>query len=273
MKRTLLLAAVCLASALPVLAQATTAPALTYDVVSIKPNKSGPGMVRMMNNPDSFSAINLPVAMLLVFAYDLKDASQMVGLPGWANSDHFDIEARMDADTVAALKKLSPDEVNAQRRLMLQALLADRFKLKIHRETKELQLYTLVVAKGGPKLKEADPNDTYANGPKGPDGVSHAGMMFMLNGELKAQGIPISNLTRFISQQTHRQVLDGTGLKGKYDIDLRFTRDEAPADATDANPAPSLFTALQEQLGLKLDSSKGPAEVIVIDRIEQPTGN
>ena len=163
---------------------------------------------------------------------------------------------------------------NAQRRLMMQAMLADRFKLKVHHETKELPMYSLVIAKGGFKLKEADPNDTYPNGVKGPDGVGHSGMMMFLNGVLKAQGVPISNLANSLSLQVHRLVVDKTGLTGKYDFSLAWTADGVtPDNGLGAETWPSLFTALQEQLGLKLEPTKGMVDTIVVDHVEMPSEN
>jgi uncharacterized protein (TIGR03435 family) len=170
---------------------------------------------------------------------------------------------------------------------MLQALLADRFKLSIHRETKELPVYALVAAKNGPKLQEAKADATYPNGIKGPDGVARGGMMRIGGGEVTGQGLPIANLTRMLSQQLGRTVIDKTGLTGKYDFTLQWTPDEsqgpmfkgadgAPPGGNPAPPessGPSLFTAIQEQLGLKLESQKGPVEIIVIDHVEKPSQN
>ena len=159
---------------------------------------------------------------------------------------------------------------------MMQAMLADRFKLKAHRETKDLPMYALVVAKGGFKLKDADPNNTYPNGIKGPDGVSHAGMMMMRRDMLTAQAVPISSLAGNLAGQLHRIVLDRTGLTGKYDITLRWSPDEMSNEQQDAATtisAPSIFTALDEQLGLKLESTRGPVDAIVVDHIEMPSEN
>jgi uncharacterized protein (TIGR03435 family) len=133
-----------------------------------------------------------------------------------------------------------------------------------------------VIAKGGFLLKEADPNNTYPNGPKGPDGQSHGGMMMMRDGELTAQAVQISGLINILSSQLHRQVIDKTGLTGKYDITLKYATDnphEDSASAATAESAPSLITAVQEQLGLKLESVKGPVDTIVVDHIEQPSEN
>ena len=253
-----------------------------FDVVSVKPNKSDSGMVRIMAKPDGYAASNVSLRMLIQAAYGIRE-DLVSGAPGWADSARFDIDAKVAGSDVDALKKLSPE----QRRLVLQPLLADRFKLKIHTETKQLPVYELVVAKGGSKLKEANPGDTYANGIKGPDGVGRGGMMRFGPGQLTAQAVPMTSLANMLSQQLHRTVLDKTVLTGKYDIELNWTPDQgsepmfkgaegSPQRADAAAPdssGPSIFTALQEQLGLRLQSAKGPVETIVIDHVEMPSEN
>ena len=259
-----------------------------YEVASIKPDKSGTNMIRLMYSPGGLNATNSTVRMLINTAYGVED-NQLSGGPSWLNSEHYDIEAKMDSATADALHKLSEDEGRLARQQMLQALLADRFKLAIHRETKELPVYSLVVDKNGLKIQEAKPGDTYPNGIKGPDGKGGAGMMMMNGrGSLTGQGVQIANLVRVLSRQLGRSVVDKTGLTGKYDFALKWTPDEsqgamlrAPAGgqpgAGGAPPpdssGPSIFTALQEQLGLKLESQKGPVEILVIDHVERPSEN
>jgi len=199
---------------------AADAKPLAYDVVSVKQNKSGPGMMRIMNQPDRYSMTNVGLKQMIQNAYGLKMPDLISGLPGWADSAAFDIEAKTDAETVAALKAMPKDQAGEQQRQMMQAMLADRFKLKVHRETKEVPVYSLVIAKGGFKLKDADPNNTYPDGIKGPDGNSRPGMMSMGHGKLTAQAIGMSNLANNLTIQVHRLVVDNTGLKGKYDFTL-----------------------------------------------------
>lgn len=241
-------------------------------------------MSRIMITPDGISINGLTVHMLLREALGISD-NQILGEPGWLSSDRFNIEAKVAADDVQKLDALKP----TQRWAMLLPVFEERFGLKFHNETKELTQYVLVVAKGGPKMKEATPGDTYANGLKGPNGsAGGGGMMRVGPGEITAQAIPLANLVRFLTFQFHSPVLDKTGLTGKYDIDLTWTPDETegmmmrpPDGATPAagNPppptttGPSIFTALEEQLGLKLEAHKEPGEVIVIDHIEQPSAN
>jgi uncharacterized protein (TIGR03435 family) len=273
----LLLLAGLMTVALPLCAQGT-APIpnpVAYDVVAIKPNPAANGMMRIGDRADGFSASNIPLSMLIHYAYNLKTDAQLSGLPGWADAARFDVESKMDDENAAALKQLPREQAAEQRRQMMQKLLADRFQLRVHRITKDLPLYALVVAKGGLKLIDANPNDTYPNGIKASDGTSRAGMTQMRDGQLRAQGIPMSRLVDILSVNLDRIVVDKTGLTGKYDMTLQWSPDDVmnhPHD-TSAPPAPSLFTALQEQLGLKLESTKGPVDTIVVDHVAMPSEN
>jgi uncharacterized protein (TIGR03435 family) len=238
-------------------------------------------MVRIMAKPDGYSASNVSLKMLVQSAYGIRE-DLVSGAPGWADSARFDIDAKVAGSDVDALKKLSPE----QRRLILQPLLAERFKLQSHVETKQLPVYELVLAKGGSKLKEAAPGDDYAKGIKGPDGVARGGMMRVGRGQLTAQAVPMTSLANMLSQQLRRTVIDKTGLTGKYDLELNWAPDQGSdpmfkgpdgsqqrADAAPDSSGPSIFTALQEQLGLRLQSAKGPVETLVIDHVEMPSEN
>lgn len=240
-----------------------------------------------MFTPDGLEATNVTLGMLIPAAYGIE-RHQMAGGPGWLESDHYDVNAKMDSATADALRKLSKEEAILARQHMLQALLADRVKLAIHRETKELPIYALVIAKNGPKLKEAKPGDTYPNGIKRPDGIARAGLMRMRGGDFVAQGLAMSTVVRLLSQRLGRPVVDKTSLPGLYDFTLKWTPDEsegamfkgteggqpgAGATAPPESSGPSLFTAIQEQLGLKLESQKGPVEILVIDHVEKPSEN
>lgn len=252
-----------------------------FDVISVKPNKSDNGMMRIMFKPDGYSATNVSPKMLIQVAYGIRQ-DLISGAPGWADSARYDFDAKVAGPDVDVLKKMSPE----QRRSMLQPALAERFKLKVHNETKQLPVFELVVAKGGSKLKEATPGDTYANGIKGPDGVSHAGSMRMGLHQLEGQGVLVATLVNLLSQQLHQTVIDKTGLTGKYDLELNWAPDQGldpmfkgpdgSQQRTDPAPdasGPSIFTAIQEQLGLKLQSTKGPVETLVIDHVEMPSEN
>jgi uncharacterized protein (TIGR03435 family) len=163
---------------------------------------------------------------------------------------------------------------------MLQALLTDRFKLTLHRETKELPVYELIIANSGSKLQEAKPGETYPNGIKDLSGRATAGLIKMGPGAITGQGVPIASLARQLTQQLGRIVVDKTGLTGTYDFTIKWppVASQAATGGQQGNPSPegsesSIFTAIQDQLGLKLESQTAPVEVLVIDHAEQPTQN
>jgi uncharacterized protein (TIGR03435 family) len=164
---------------------------------------------------------------------------------------------------------------------MLQPVLAERFQLKVHRETRDLPVYELLLGKGGPKFNEAKPGDTYPNGIKGPDGHSGPGLVWIQDGQLTCQAVAMVELTRILSQRLGHNVLDKTGLTGKYDFTMQWPREEGPGSMFDGSEGgnapessgPSIFTVIQEQLGLKLESHKAPVEVLVIDHVEAPSAN
>ncbi len=263
-------------------------PLPSFEVASIKLNRSV-GVVSFINLPPGrFIASGVTTKFLIAFAYNVRDF-QLVGEPSWTTSEKYDIEAKVPDSPVEQLQKLPSDQHREKIGLMIQSLLADRFKLGLRHETKQLPVYALVVAQNGPKFQEAKPGDTYPNGIKGFDGRAQgAGSFRAVNGHLTLQGYPISFLSLLLSERLGRTVLDQTGLKGKYDIALKWTPDQPPAAmgqvAVGANPGadssappessgPSIFTAIKEQLGLKLESTKGPVDVIVIDHIERPSEN
>jgi bla regulator protein blaR1 len=264
-------------------AQGAAAQLPVFEVSTVKPNKSGDGGTRIMFTPDGVSYTGIPVQMLLRDAFGVED-DRILGAPGWVTTDRFDIEAKVDASDAPKLKDLKFE----QRRQMLVPLLVDRFNLKFHDEIKELPTYALVIAKSGTKLHEAKPGDTYPNGMKGPDGQAHAGAMMMGRGKITGQGVSIAMLLgALLRQGIDRTVVDRTGLTGNYDFTLEWTPDNAPPAMTggseggrpvnsapsQSDAGPSIYTALEEQLGLKLESQKGPVDVIVIDHVEQPSPN
>jgi uncharacterized protein (TIGR03435 family) len=269
--------------------QAASAPAVpptfVFDVASIKPNKSGTEMVMMRGTQNGLSATNVSVLALISRAYGIQEF-RISGAPSWVSSDRYDIEAKVDDATAAELQKLDTAQRNMATQQMIQALLADRCKLTVHHETKDLPEFALVIAKNGPKLQEAKPDDTYPGGFKGPNGASGAGMMRMsLGGQVTGQGVSLIGLVAMLSAQLGVTILDKTGLTGKYDFTLKYTPEMSQSPiaggagaGTGAPPPPdasepSLFTALEEQLGLKLESQKGPVDIIVIDHVEPPSEN
>jgi len=265
-----------------------------YEVVSIKPHKSGDELFKMMFEKDGFSAIMVTLRMLIGTAYGVE-GSKIIGAPNWLDSEKYDVEARMENSVANRLGEMSEDQLNVERRRMLQALLADRFKLTLYRQTTQLGVYVLVVAKNGPKLQEAKPGDTYPNGLKDPEGGSPASM-FRLGrfhggrGELIGQGLPMVKLVRLLSENIlNRSVIDNTGLTGNYDFTLEWkigdesqgpmfkeTGDHPQVTSSIPLPefsGPSFFNAIQEQLGLKLESQNSPGVVLVIDHVEKPSDN
>jgi bla regulator protein BlaR1 len=200
--------------------------------------------------------------MLIEIAYGLPIGSELrvVGGPEWIDSDvdRYEVTGKIDDAMFAAMQKMPAKEQTRQIQLMEQALLADRFKLKVHFETRELPVYALVVAKGGSKLATAKPDEVARLTGTG-DGQ---------NNVLAGQGLTMALLVRSpLLRPGGRMVVDQTGLTGTYDFTLKSSTGDADGSG------PSLFTAMEEQLGLKLVSTKAPVEVIVVDHVERPDAN
>jgi uncharacterized protein (TIGR03435 family) len=259
-----------LAFALPVFgqnAQPTPAPVkpqtFAYDAIAIKPHKASlDNHMSAHSGPDGFSASGITIPVLLQNTFGLKTRDQMIGLPSWASSDSFDIQAKMDEATADALQKLPKEERRNAQQQMMQTLFADRFGLKVHHESRALPVYNLVVAKGGPKMKVSPTNEGSRSG--------------MSNINFTAQGLTMEGIVFGLSNIVGRQVIDKTGLTGNYDFKLTWTPDEmsaTPDSSASGDSGPSIFAAIEDQLGLKLVSAKGPVEVIVVDHIEKPSAN
>jgi uncharacterized protein (TIGR03435 family) len=236
----------------------------SYEVVSIKPHKQTEAgySMWMQTTPDGFSYRGTTLKNLVLGAYSLIMDDQLVGLPSWADTEQYDMDGKMDEDHAAAFKKLPQKQRGDVEDSMMQALLADRFQLKVHKETRELPIYNLVVAKNGLKIQPS---------PEGKDFGYSMGM-----GKLSGNSIPLDTLAYSLSGQVGRIILNKTGLDGKYTIDLKWQPDSMSAGTNSSNgsePLPDLLTALQEQLGLKLEPAKGPVDVIVVDHIERPSEN
>jgi uncharacterized protein (TIGR03435 family) len=239
-----------------------------FDVATVKKSTYQNGS-RIMNTLDGFSCDNIPLKSLITGAYPIN-GDLIFGGPAWADTMGFDVNAKILGVDKETLKKMPWKE----RQAMMRALLADRFKLKVHIETKVLPIYELVVMNGGMKLKALPPVDKDAEEAKTPDQKRRVGATQTGFGTYKGQGVTIGSLAVNLQFIVHRTVTDKTGLTGIYDIDLKWTpedEDEAKDSGTDAGP--SIFTALQEQLGLKLQPSKGPVDTLVIDHAELPTEN
>ena len=252
---------------------AAAAPNYQYDVASIKPSTtSGGGSLRPGFTPDGYSARITTIRRLMIAAYGVE-TFMIFGGPSWLGTERYDVEARMDPSVSDALLKLNPADRKLAQQKMLQALLADRFKLTVHWETKQMDEYTLVIAKNGPKISVAKPGDTYANGLKGPDGqpIGAGQVRVGRNGEIIYQGVPISTLVRLLAGIAEGPVIDKTSLTGTYDFTFQWP---PPNQTTPLDPSGAdFFDTIQDQLGLKLQQGKGPVEVIVIDHVERPSGN
>jgi uncharacterized protein (TIGR03435 family) len=272
-----------------------------FEVASIKPNSSGDGRVMMQMQPGRFIATNITLRLLIRNAYQLQDF-QITGGPGWMASERYDINAKMPDGFTPPPGPPAPGAGPGPMQLMMRTLLADRFKLAVHNENKDSPVYALVLARSdgklGPQLKksETDCAAQFAAGrgrgrgamppPPGPPqpGESIPCGMRIGFGNLVMGGSPLTQFANSLGMFAGRVVLDRTGLAGNYDISLTWTPDQMPQrppGAPDGPPpqvngvaidpnGPSLFTAVQEQLGLKLDSQRGPVEMLVIDRAEKP---
>jgi uncharacterized protein (TIGR03435 family) len=237
----------CPAVALIFAALATAADSPTFEVASIRPaSRNAAAATDIKRDPaGGILLANVNLRTLVMMAYNLQPF-QLSGGPSWLRPKRFDVAAKAPAN---ARKD--------QTWVMLQALLADRFKLVVHKETKELPIFELVVAKGGPKIQPAHREPSVAD-----DFIqTHSGRM-------KALMVPMSDFALVLSSTLGRRVVDKTNLEGKFDFQLEF----APEKETDSD-RPSIFTALQDQLGLKLEASRGPVEILVIDSAELPSEN
>ena len=244
----------------------------SFDVVSIKENRSDAHMMRIMMTRNGLETTGLPVKDLLSQAYGIRQ-DLIFGLPEWAGTVRFDVNAKVADEDVATLKKLTP----RQRGGMLLPVLAERFQLQAHKEVRNLPTYDLVADKGGPRLKTSTalppPPPGEHNGP--PD-MRRQGMFTIGPDRFSATGVQVRMLVNQLAYILNRTVVDKTGLAGRYDIELKWTPEETAAAGSDngaEDQAGSIFTALHEQLGLKLVSSKGPVDTLVVDRIEKLTEN
>jgi uncharacterized protein (TIGR03435 family) len=261
-------------SALRAQAPAADTKPSAFEVASVKPNKSGDQHITVHVQPGGrFTATNTTLRLLIRNAYRVQDF-QISGGPNWVNSEHFDIQAKAEGNP-------SPDEFS----VMMRALLADRFKLVVRNETRELPVYALVLARSdeklGPQLQRTDcasSGNVPRPGPPNPSEPQACGTIRTFVGHLTFRGVPMSQILQGLSDATGRTVVNRTELTGSFDLDLHWTPDQIPQkptgtpepSPTDAS-GPSIFTAVQEQLGLKLESTKGPVDVLVIDHAEQPS--
>jgi uncharacterized protein (TIGR03435 family) len=267
-------------SGIPLLSVAQTSQKPKFEVASIKPSVD--------NIPPSFQAqpggrfiVFGPLKLMLALAYSMRDY-QISGGPSWVATDRWDLQAKAPEGSIpAGLASPGPATPNHPLLLMLQSLLEDRFQLKMRHETKEEPVYELTVAKNGPKmtLSSDQSSPEILAGPTSADPIPR-GRMTIRGTTLGGNAIPIAALISVLADITKRPIINKTGLTGLYDFKLEWSPEPGLAANQNGTPAtppndsrPSLFTALQEQLGLKLESARGPVEVLVIDSVEKPSEN
>jgi uncharacterized protein (TIGR03435 family) len=260
-------------------ANAEYVPTFTFDVASIrenKPSNSYTMTIAAQLHSSNFRVTSFSAMDLITMAYRIQ-RFQISDAPDWAYSTRFDIQAKSDSSVEEALAKLSDHQAQLEKRHMLQTLLSDRFQLKTHRGTKELPAFELTVMKNGSKLQETkvDPTSseesTDAAHPKMPSlyqrGDGDRGYEFV------AHGASMESIVEMLEEQFQTTVLDKTGLTGNYDFTLQYN-DAVTNHSTDDDTAwPPLIKAIQERLGLKLQSTKAPVSILVIDHIEKPSEN
>lgn len=246
-----------------------------FDVASIKPYSKSDMMIGVRTTDDGVTISSMPMHMIIREAFGVTN-DRLLGEPGWVGTSRYDVEAKVAPEDAPKLKQLSQE----QRWAMLVPVLEDRCALKFHHETRNLTVYTLVVAKGGPKLQPSDPAGvaTKQTGLRNKMSIGDKGFT------MDIRHASMTSIARMLSRQIGSTVVDKTGLTGTYDFTLEFAPENRasmpmmrPHDGSDS-PAPeaqgpSIFTALQEQLGLKLEAKKEPVDVVVIDHIEQPSAN
>lgn len=239
-----------------------------FEVASVK-RSAEQSLMAVRPMPGGRLVANAPVKLLIMNAYGIQ-RSEVVGGPDWINTDLYEINAKAE------------DNANrGQLMAMLQSLLEDRFQMRSHRETRESPVYALVVDKNGPKLAAPKEGECPAADTSAPPGRAGAtappcGQMRISPSpsgvRMEGSRVPISELVRVLAVALNQPVLDKTALPGIFDIRLQFI-DEVPGAPPSDSAGPSVFAALQEQLGLKLESAKGPVEFLVIDHVERPTAN
>jgi uncharacterized protein (TIGR03435 family) len=262
-----------------VLSAQTPEPPLPPYVASVKVNNSGPGPSFTRRLPGgTLLASNVTLLDMIAMANGLQPF-QVEGGPDWIRDTRFDITIKTEVNVAPAA--IGPSQIGLQ---LGRAVLAERFALRAHRETRDRPVFALVRARTdgalGPRLRQSKTDcaalarDAGASGapwpPRSGDGRILCGLQTG-GTTLTAGGYPMSEFQSFLTRQTQRVVIDRTGLSGGWDFELTFAPPDLAADAAAERNIPSLFTALQEQLGLKLDATRGPAEVLVVDRIERPT--
>ena len=238
-----------------------------FDVVSIKPHKADLDGVNMQFTADRSLLNNVSLFTLISNYYKMK-SDVIVGGPSWIQTARFDVEAKIADGDIETVKKLPPEQRNA----MMRKVLSERFALKVHTENRTASVYVLEVAKGGAKLKTSNGVTSDADG-------NHVYTPVFRGGEISGSDLPMSAVAIMLTSVLNQEVVDKTGLSGRYDISLKWNPEDAFSGSSgdsqepSSGEGPSLFTALREQLGLKLEPAKAPDTFLVIDHAEMPTGN
>jgi uncharacterized protein (TIGR03435 family) len=272
-----LLVAVCSSSlraqSTPIIEEPNYTPTLTFDVATIRPSAPTEGALRVsVNSPphtSRFEVTNLPIKALVQIAYGFD--MPVTGAPDWTENTFYNVQARSDEAADAKLAKLTANEVRLEKRNAIRVLLAERFGLKTHVETRESSIYNLVVAKGGVKMTVTPAPPPPADGQAPPPPTAD----FNAHGTAQGLEFDVSNavmraLCGVLSSQVHAPVIDKTGLTASYNFKLQMAGDWS---LNNAESWPSIFTAVQEQLGLKLDPVHESVPNLVIDRLTKPTEN
>jgi bla regulator protein blaR1 len=274
-----------------------TGPLPSFEVATVKPS-NGDNAIPSVSTATESRTMNVTARNLIEYAYGIPWTpgrnERVLGGPRWIDNNRYDVDARIDQSLVARFEKLSHEERKEQISLMMQSLLADRFKLKVHVQSAELPIYALMFATGGPKLTVTKdvPTTTGEDQPPSKVGVPmraedvRKGILVLYRGqaaEMTAKATTLDALVQWLAGYSEiggRTVVNRTGLPRPYDFTLRWTRErliaQGPLDGSapsNVPEAPGLFTALQEQLGLRLMSTKGRVEVLVIDHIDLPSQN
>jgi uncharacterized protein (TIGR03435 family) len=253
----------------------------SFDVATIKPNGDPRAGLNFALSVTNFRATNATLHDLVKLAYNVRSEDQVVGLSGWMTTRHFDIRAKASDADIAAFQNLSFEKKLDEVRWMLQTLLADRFALKVSFTQKDLPVYALVVAKGGPKMKEVEMSPFPPPGTPAPPGAHLPRIGPTGPNQYTASAWSMDQMADWLSffdEIGNRVVVNETGLKGYYDFVLNGVSQHFPASANfngaaAPEPAASIFAALPEQLGLRMEPKKAPVEVLAIDHVEEPTAN
>lgn len=256
--------------------QETNTMRLSFEVATIKPSSSTAYVPGGPVGKDGYFAWNATTLKMLVWTAYFVHEWQMEwkiegGTPGWVDSQLWDVEARARQEDVDAMPKSDPIAQSHIRMSMLQSLLEDRFKLRVERQTRQAPVYNLVVAKGGPKIKHDDGQDFPSRW------QLKSGNMVTTGQSIEGRGISIERLISYLLNRVGRPVIDRTDLKGLYNIGLKWSEEnsgsgDSPLVRRNLSLGPAFFTALEEQLGLRLESAKGPIEYLVIKSVQKPEG-